>query len=76
MSAKYKVVGSKLRKFGVAMMIGKRSVIEYDLLDTREEARAICAVLNRGIGPEWDLVSAELAKSPNTKRWAESQNYQ
>ena len=36
-------------------------VIEYDNLESRAEAIAICKVLNRGIGPEWDKVEAALA---------------
>jgi hypothetical protein len=52
---KYKVIGNG--PFGVAMQNG---VIEYDLLDTKKEATDICAVLNDGIGPEWDAVEAEL----------------
>jgi hypothetical protein len=34
----------------------------YDLIDDEQEARDICAVLNRGIGPDWETVSPEVEK--------------
>lgn len=34
--------------------------IVYDLLETRQEADEICAVLNLGIGPDWDAVEKYL----------------
>lgn len=45
--------------FGVVTQSG---AIVYDLLETRREAEEICDVLNSGIGPEWDAVSAELER--------------
>lgn len=54
--AKYKVVGGG-SCYGVAHLSGG---LEYDNLDTKAEATRICAVLNRGIGPERDAVEAEL----------------
>jgi hypothetical protein len=53
---RYKVVGGG-KLFGVAHVTGG---MEYDLLETWEEAEKICAILNRGIGPEWDAVEREL----------------
>jgi hypothetical protein len=53
----YKVVGSG--PYGVTLRSG---IIEYDLVDSRVEADTICAILNEGIGPEWDLVEPELRK--------------
>lgn len=35
----------------------------YDLVADPEEARLICEILNRGIGPEWDAVE------PVLRRW-------
>jgi len=55
----YKLVGEG-NCWGVAFRNGG---LEYDNLESRKEAAEICAVLNRGIGPEWDAVSAELDKT-------------
>lgn len=58
----YKLVGVKKRGYAV---VHKSGGIEYDLLETRELAVVIRDVLNAGIGPEWDAVSAEL----ETRGW-------
>jgi len=57
---KYKVVGSKGSGFAV---VDRAGATEYDLIKTRECAVAIKNVLNRGIGPEWDAVEAELVRT-------------
>lgn len=57
---KYKVVGAKTRGYAVVYVVG--GGIEYDLIDRKEDAEEICEILNRGIGPEWDLVESELDK--------------
>lgn len=57
---KYEVVGAKSRGYAVVM---KNGVIEYDLIEKKEDAEEICDILNRGIGPEWDAVEAELDKA-------------
>ena len=54
---KYKVTGTAKTDFAVLMANG---AIEYDCLESRQEAKDICAVLNRGIGPEWDAVERAL----------------
>lgn len=54
---KYYVDGNHVTGYGVFLVGGG---IEYDLIDTKQEADEICEVLNRGIGPEWDAVEAEL----------------
>ncbi len=59
MKHKYHVVGNEQTKYAVVDNLGG---IVYDLLDSRKEAVAIKNVLNKGIGPEWDAVSAALAK--------------
>jgi hypothetical protein len=56
---KYRVTGSESRKFAVVMRNG---VIEYDLIDTRKEAKEICDILNDWIGPEWNKVEPELKR--------------
>lgn len=35
---------------------------EYDQIETLDEANQICAVLNRGFGPEWVRVEEELKR--------------
>lgn len=55
----YKVVGNK--KTGYAV-VAKTGGTEYDLIETRLDATAICSILNRGVGPEWDKVEPLLAK--------------
>lgn len=59
---KYHVVGDG--PFGVAM---KNGVLEYDLIDARPEAEEICALLNRGIGPEWDEVESHMSYRVSSK---------
>lgn len=53
----YYVEGNHLTGYFILMQGGG---IEYDLLETKQEADEICEVLNRGIGPEWDEVEAAL----------------
>jgi hypothetical protein len=51
----YEIVGTG--PYGVKQTGGG---LLYDLLETFTEARDICLILNKGIGPEWDEVEAEL----------------
>jgi hypothetical protein len=60
MPLKYKVIGSK--KDGFAVVERVMGGVEYDLIETREGARAIRDVLNSGVDPCWNSVSAELEK--------------
>jgi hypothetical protein len=41
-------------------VVGPDGATLYDLLDSAQMAHDICTVLNAGIGPEWDAVSAAL----------------
>lgn len=61
----YRVVGGSVRGFAVIAATG---AIEYDLLERRVDANDICEILNRGIGPEWDAVEAELDRIEGTGR--------
>jgi hypothetical protein len=68
MSKAYKIVGNKKIGYAVVMQNG---VIEYDLLESRTEAKEIRDALNAGIGPEWDAVSDYLnnkAETPQVPR--------
>lgn len=56
----YKLEGNQ--KTGFAVVTREGGAIEYDLIDSRAEATAICSILNQGIGPEWDKVEPLLAK--------------
>ncbi len=53
MSKMYRVTGKE--KAGFAVVDGQ-GVTVYDLPDSKVEAIEICAILNGGIGPEWDAV--------------------
>lgn len=54
------MVGNKREGFAV---LDKHGAIEYDLLKDRLYAKKLCAVLNKGIGPEWDKVQPVLKRS-------------
>lgn len=54
--AKYRVDGDG------PFCVEDRGGIVYDLIDSKTEAEAICKILNKGIGPEWDVVEPELRK--------------
>lgn len=56
--ATYRVAGNRKDKYFVLEDGG----VLYDLLESRDEARAIRDVLRDGIGPEWDAVDAELQR--------------
>lgn len=56
----YHVEGNHITGYCILLPNGG---IEYDLLETRQEADEICEVLNQGIGPEWDEVEAALLNS-------------
>lgn len=53
----YRIVGAE-PEFGIEAVKGG---IIYDLLP-KADAVNVCAVLNSGVGPEWDAVEAELER--------------
>lgn len=58
MAAKFLVEGTAPR---CCVSEGKRrGLVVYDLIETEAEARIICAVLNKGIGPEWFKIQDEV----------------
>jgi len=59
MNKMYRVTGKE--KTGFAVVDGHGATV-YDLLDSKEEAIEICAILNDGIGLEWDAVEEELTR--------------
>jgi len=59
MSKMYRVTGKE--KTGFAVVDGQGATV-YDLLDSKGEAIEIRAILNDGIGPEWDAVEEELTR--------------
>jgi hypothetical protein len=59
MNKMYRVTGKE--KTGFAVVDGHGAIV-YDLLDSKEEAIEICAILNDGIGPEWGAVEEELTR--------------
>lgn len=64
MGKPYLVTGNKTSGYAVLTPDG---AVKYDLLDTRSKASDIAAVLNDGIGPEWDAVERELDRRANAK---------
>jgi hypothetical protein len=57
MSDTYHVFGNHVLKYSI---LDQGGAVEYHDIQTRTEADEICAVLNRGIGPEWDAVEDAL----------------
>lgn len=61
MKTQYKVVGQGTC-WGVSEIVGNRSGIVYDLLESQKEAEEICTLLNSGVGPEWDALEPILSR--------------
>jgi hypothetical protein len=66
--------GFRVTGGGPFNIVGRYGSVVYDLLDSRQEADAICTIVNEGFGPDWEVVEPILRRRMQDELLKESKN--